>query len=439
MKTTLSIPLAAAFLAGALAGAARATETITYADEDGSVHTAEVRSVAREDLKELAVTIRDGRAVRTLKLPARRVISLQRGDSDAENQWSKKLAHAYRLLAGGTLVTKENVPGAEEVFEKIAYSTEEGVKGQEKSEKISPWQNMYALRYLIETRYEAGKAGKNPDLLKRALANVEEFRKRTEEKAGKKIDWDVPFEKGTTRKSKVYCFGDNWLLPQVMLLRAKILRELKDPGAASAFDDVVALVKKNELSPLILCDAIVEKADMLAEGKSNDAAEAILREAGNALRNDARAQKEPFTRDVLAQHANQALLRGADLLLAMAADGKVSFDVPLARYKDLRDSAGKDDPALAVGAQAGVGVCLAESKRGGEAYRALLEVVVGGFAHPEQVARALYYLGKAAALYADEIDKAGGKGDLFRDESRQWLKDVQERFPGTLWAEKAKA
>lgn len=442
----MMMPKRAAFCASLLvvAGVAFGGETIQYADEAGNVHSSAVRRVTLESLKELRAQILEGTRVKTVTIPSRRIVDFRRGDVDDVNQWSKLLAQAYRLMSVGQyLTTKDSAgkttAGAEEVLEKVAYSTEQGAPGQQETEKVWPWQNMYAVRYLAEVRYQAGRAAKNADLLKKALQTVEEFRKRSEAKLDSRIDWEVPAEKGSTAKKKVYGWGENRLLPEVMLLKARVLREMGEAdGASAAFDEVVAFVKKNDLSPRTLADALTERAEMLASGKSSEQAEQILRDAGNSLRAEVRTQKEPYGKAVLARAANQALLRGADLLLASAVEGKVSYDVPLARYRQLRDSEGKEDPALAIGASAGIGVCLAETKKGREAYEALLDVVVRGYEYPELMPRALYYLGVAAPLFADEVDKAGGKGQILREEGGKWWLDLKERFPASPWSEKAK-
>ena len=67
----------------------------------------------------------------------------------------------------------------------------------------------------------------------------------------------------------------------------------------------------------------------------------------------------------------------------------------------------------------------------------MLEVVVRGYAYPEQVARALYYLSRAAPQYAAEIDSQGGKGDFLRAEAKRWQEDLKQRYPSSKWAQKA--
>ena len=131
-----------------------------------------------------------------------------------------------------------------------------------------------------------------------------------------------------------------------------------------------------------------------------------------------------------------ALLRGADLLLTSAEQKKVSWDMPLNRYRQLKDGEGKRDPALFMGAQAGIGVCLTEKGNGEGAYQALLEVVVKGNDYPDQMAQALYYLGRASKLFADEVESAGGKGDFLRAESARWWNDLKQRYPTSSWAGK---
>jgi hypothetical protein len=134
------------------------------------------------------------------------------------------------------------------------------------------------------------------------------------------------------------------------------------------------------------------------------------------------------------------MLQGADLLFEAALAGKYGINVPMERYTALRDSReGKTDSALRIGAQAGVGMCMVEAKeKPEEAYNTLLEVVTKGYEHPRQVARALYYLAKAAPLYADAIEKSGGSGAFLREEAARWESDLEQRFPGSKWAKKGK-
>ena len=62
--------------------------------------------------------------------------------------------------------------------------------------------------------------------------------------------------------------------------------------------------------------------------------------------------------------------------------------------------------------------------------------VVKGHEYPDQMAQALYYLGRACAVYADEVDSRGGKGDFLREETNRWWSDLQQRYPRSRWAEK---
>ncbi|MHC4668706.1 MAG: hypothetical protein ACYTFD_09890, partial [Planctomycetota bacterium] len=182
--------------------------------------------------------------------------------------------------------------------------------------------------------------------------------------------------------------------------------------------------------------AIIGRAELEAEGQPSDKQETIYRSAGTTMATLARSQPEEFGQGALSRAANQALLRGADLLLVSAEQKKVSWDLPLNRYRQLKDGEGRRDPALHVGAQAGIGVCLTEKGRGEEAYRTLLAVVVRGHEHPAQMAQALYYLGRACQIYAKEIESGGGKGEFLRAETKRWWGDLQQRYPTSRWAGK---
>jgi len=53
------------------------------------------------------------------------------------------------------------------------------------------------------------------------------------------------------------------------------------------------------------------------------------------------------------------------------------------------------------------------------------------------MARALYYLGRAAKIFADEIDSSGGEGAFLRTEAGRWWADLKARYPSSAWAKKA--
>lgn len=429
----------ALWLVALFAGTGGAEEIVEYAEADGTVRSAPVAGlVSKDDEKDFSAMILAGGRKRRLEIPSRRVISLRRGDQDALNQWSKRLATGKRLVATGTLATQGTVPGAEEMFEKIAYSTEKGLPGEEEAYAALPWHNMYALFYLIETRYQMGLKGDKAKLTL-ALADVEGFKQRSAKKPPATIEWEVPAEKGTTKKGKVFCWGDSRLLPEVLLDEARILAALGEKEkATAAFDAVIDRAKKGDLPPQILADAIIGKAEFEAAGQPSEQQEGFFRAAGTLLSSVAKNQPDEFGRQVVVRAANRALLRGADLLRDSAEQQKVTWDTPLGRYQQLRDGEGQKDPALQVGAQAGLGACLVEKGQGEAAYKALLDVIVGGRAEPDQMALCLYYIGKASKLFGDEIDRQGGKGDSLRAEAERWWSDLKERYPTSRWADKAK-
>lgn len=421
-----------------LGSAGSAQEMLEYAEADGTVKSAPVDRVNKEDEKDFSARIIVGGRPRKLDIPSRRVVSLRRGDQDASNQWSKRLATGRRLFATGQLATQSTppVPGAEETFEKIAYSMEKGLPGEEEAYAALPWHNEYALVYLIETRYQMGLLGDKAKL-QQALGNVEEFKQRSVRKSS--IDWDVPAEKGTTKKAKVSCWGDSRLMPDVLLLEARILAaQGEKEKAIAAFDAVIDRAKKGEASPHVLTGAMMAKAEFEATGLPSEQQEGIFRSAGSTLSGIARNQPDDFGKQVVTRAANRALLRGADLLRESAEQQKVTWDTPLGRYQQLQAGEGQKDPAVRLGAQAGFGACLVEKGQGEAAYRALLGVIVGGEAEPEQMALSLYYLGRAAKLFGDEVDRQGGKGDFLRAETERWWSDLKARYPTSRWAERAK-
>lgn len=432
MRTRMLFAAAAAALL--LPGTAGAVDRLEYATPGGETLVRSIVAVSREDLKQFRVRAMIGGRKRRLDLATRYILSFRRGSRDDINQWSKKLANAYRLISTGQLATKENVPGAEEVLQAITFSTEKGTRGQERTEAVQAWQTMYALFYLIDVRYEIGIRDDNKDKLQQALQDVDQFRRRTEAK--RTLKWDVPGDAGT-KETKIWAWGSTWLWPQVLLHKARIQRALGDAaGAAATFDQVADMAKKEELSPHLIAEAVIEKATMEAAGKDSGAAEQIYRSAGNKLRSGIGSQPDAYGKRVLRQAANLALLKGADLLLASAAAKQVSYDVPLKRYQALASAEGRTDPALYAGAQAGIGICEVEQGAGGKAYKTLLWVVVNGYAYPEQVQRALYYLGKAAPLFAKEIEAQGGDGATLRRAGERWQDDLKQRFPDSPWAKK---
>ena len=72
--------------------------------------------------------------------------------------------------------------------------------------------------------------------------------------------------------------------------------------------------------------------------------------------------------------------------------------------------------------------------RGSTPGTTLLDVVTRGGDHPAQMAEALYYIAKAAPLFADEIEKGGGSAEFLRTEAPRWLNDLKERYPTSKWA-----
>jgi len=427
-------------MAGFLAAPAPALEILRYADKDGTIRSVELDTVNKADTDKFSAYVILGGRRRALRIDSRQIVELRRGDSDAVNQWSKRLAHGLRLMGAGQIANQGTASGAEETFAKVAYSKEPGTKGQEETEQVHPWQNMYAHFYLIEARMALGAQG-NPAKLTEAMTAIEQFRKRTAAREGAEMDMAIPDFKGGTRESKVYGWGSSRLSPFVDLYEARTLALLKKTDEAIAkYDAVVDNAIKSNWSPQLVVDAVSQKVALQAEGKDAQAKEELYRSAGTRLRSAAARQPDAYGKEVLTRAANVMLLAGADLLLEAALEGKYGLNVPLERYQALRDSSeGKSDSALRVGAQAGVGMCLVESKqKPEEAYNTLLDVVIKGYEHPEQVARALYYLAKAAPLYADEIEKSGGSGAFLREEAARWEDDLKQRFPGSKWAKKGK-
>jgi hypothetical protein len=424
-KSILARSTLALGLAGLVAAPVFALETIRYAEKDGTIKTSELASVTKADEAKFSAFILQGGRRRPLRIESRRIIELRRGDSDSINQWSKRLAHGQRLMAAGRIANQGTASGAEETFAKIAFSVEQGTKGQEETERIHPWHNMYAQFYLIEARMKLGQQG-NAAKLSEALTAIAQFRKRSAAKARAKIDMPIPDFKGGTREATVFGWGANRLSPY---------------EAVKAYDTVIDNTIKKLGPPQLLVGSVLEKAALQAAGKSAQDQEALYRSAGTRLRAAAGRQPDAFGKQVLARAANRAMLQGADLLFEAALDGKYGVNVPLERYRALRDSnEGKSDTALRIGAQAGVGMCLVEAKgKGEEAYNTLLDVVTNGYEHPSQVARALYYLAKAAPQYAQVIDKSGGSGAFLREEANRWKSDLQQRFPGSKWAKKAQS
>jgi len=418
---------------GAIAMAAVAADSVRYADDDGTIHTAVVEYVRKDTAEEFNAAIRVAGRKRTLKIPGRQVVEFWRGSSDDVNQWTKRLAKGRRMLTAGQLTT---AGGAEELFKTIAYSTEKGTPGSEEAEAVFPWQNMYAVYYLIETLYQEGQAGDAPKY-QEALKMIDQFRKRTETREGKQIDWEVPAAEGLTVRAKINGWGETRLSLYVTLYEARVHAALGEKDKAlSIYDGLIDDLKKKQLSPILLADATLERAGVESKGMDSEKAEQVFRAAGNALSSLARTQKDQFGKDTLRTAANRALLRGADLLLDSAMAGKASFDVALNRYLQLREGEGRDDPALMYGAMAGMGICLVKKGEGERAYDTLLEVVTGGANYPRQAERALYYLSQAAPLFADEIDKSGGDGGFLRAEAQRWMSDLKQRFPGSTYLAK---
>ena len=152
--------------------------------------------------------------------------------------------------------------------------------------------------------------------------------------------------------------------------------------------------------------------------------------AGFTTDSGPRAVRRPEAAGRIASMTAALEHRGPDAQRAVVLDGVALGHTRLS----IVDPAGGDQPMRS----AGTGVCLVETGRGREAYTTLLDVVVRGFEAPELLPRALYYLGAAAPLFADEVEKQGGKGQFLREEGKKWWLDLKERYPGSAWAEKVK-
>lgn len=422
-----------------LAVPAGAADLLRYAVADGTIKSVPVEQVRRESETEFVARVRVAGRLRTLRIPTRMVVSFVRGSSSDINQWSKQLAKGRRLMAAGQIATEGTVPGAEELFIKCAYSTERGTRGQEATEQIHPWHNMYGLFHLIEARYKLGLQGKS-DKLVAALSDIEQFEKRSAGKERKLIDWEVPGAEGSVSTQKVYCFGENRLSTQVMIYKARVLAaQGKAAEAKAAYDAVLDHIRKSKLSPVLMTTVILETAGLEAKDQDSAKQEQVFASAGNRLSAMASSESDRFGQQTLRRAANQALLKGANLLLRSAQEGKLTYDPPLRRFQDLKTGKGGQDPAVYMGAQAGIGICLTEKGEGKAAYEALLEVIVRGYDYPAQMARALFYISKAAKQYAKELDDAGGKGDILRAEADRWRQDLLDRYPSSEEASKARA
>ena len=168
-----------AVLAGTLViPAATAADNLIYAEKDGTLKTVALDTVTKSDGDKFVGYIRVGGRRKSLRIDARQIVELRRGDGDAVNQWSKGLARGMRMMAAGRIANQGTAAGAEETFAKIAYSIEDGTKGQEETERVHPWQNMYGQYYLIEARLKLGQGG-NEAKLNEALDAIAQFRKRT--------------------------------------------------------------------------------------------------------------------------------------------------------------------------------------------------------------------------------------------------------------------
>jgi tetratricopeptide (TPR) repeat protein len=436
MKNMRTLPF---LLAGLICTPAGAADILRYAEPGGVIKTAPVEILRKESATEFNARIRVAGRLRTLKIPTRLVIDFARGSTTDINQWSKQLAKARRLMAAGQIATKDKIPGAEEFFTKIAYSTEKGTKGQEATEEIHPWHNMYALFGLIQARYKLGLQGAG-DKFDAALADIEQFAKRSAGKYRKTVAFDVPGAEGSIETKKIYSWGENRLSLEVQILKARILAaQDKADEAAAAYDAALDTIKKKGLSPVLLTQCVVEKADLKAKGKGSEEQEQLYASAGNTLAGMASGQPDQYGKNVLRRASNLALLKGADLLLKSAEEGKLSFDPPLQRYRNLKAGKGSQDRAVYMGAQTGIGICLVAKEQGKQGYEALLDVVTHAADFPDQAARAMYYLRKAAQLYAKEVDGSGGNGGFLREEADRWAQDLKDRYPTSEWATKGSA
>lgn len=220
-------------------------------------------------------------------------------------------------------------------------------------------------------------------------------------------------------------YPEHRLLPEALLLEARAAAALSDRAAADeAVRRVQQLADSGRITPEWAARAQIQRGELLLEaGQAREAGlafDAAQQAANGALaRLGERTDLEPTLKQLALEArsgAGGALLAGGDVNGARAFFQRLQ-----------QESSG--DPAVALTAGNGLAEASFQEGQLKAAQFAFAQVAVKGTAHPDQHAKALYFLGRCA----ESLDEQGLERNG-RSRAVEYYKEVSERYPGSRWA-----
>jgi len=222
-------------------------------------------------------------------------------------------------------------------------------------------------------------------------------------------------------------FPNSRLKPDALLVKGDLLL-LADRSAEArgVFSDAEALAKGRKLFVRYEFEALLGKARSYAMQKDWTHAitdyQSIEQRAGNEVRFSSSPEAKAYLQDVVllaAGNQGDALLSKAE-----STNNSAHFATAKQYFEGLTSRLGDSDRVKAMSG-VGVAVCLLAENKAREAMRQLAEVKVAHFSERNEVAKALYYMSKAA-------DKLG-----YTKQAVIYLKELRELYPDTEWARRA--
>jgi len=223
---------------------------------------------------------------------------------------------------------------------------------------------------------------------------------------------------------------DHRLTPRALLLKARYAAAAGDlADADAAIDQLLGLAGSGRVTPDWTVRALLEKGEYLLSADRASDARAALDEAQDSIesargRLGERTDLEPVLDDLALQvrtGIGGAILAGGD------ADAARDYFARLAED-------GKDDIAIQIAAINGQAEAdFADSSRLKNAQLGFARAAVLGAGVPDEHAKALYFLGRCAQALDEAGRERGG-----RTKALEYYHEVQDRYPNSRWARRAR-
>ncbi len=450
-RPPLLLLAAVAMLLLAVPGAARADE-IVYVDPDTCAEiTVRVEEIVSETWAE--VKYREKARGPEVSVPTALVVSIRH---DAGGAQLKELQNAIGELGRGNLAEarralkvlsgggfKQNLESGKLEYQSFSLNDPPGKR------KRPPWSSEYAHFFYAKALYEEGSKRKDKELLDHAYLAL--------------VDQDLPSgekdEEGKKKRTggflKRFELGNSRYYADAMALTAKTLVGLgRYPEAAKAFKALGDAAIANDIGPKWAFEARLGAGLIAeAEGKYVQAINAY-KDAATFMRLLLPRETRACFRNLIGRLHSRARMRAAGIMLRRAEKNKspaefaelrdfIHESTPEALAKKYRTLPGSQKDALVEGAldpevqavmQNGLGLAFLQEGKFEDAILSFRAVEVKYFQVPEEHARALHYLARAADGAASKAsDEARALYERYRDEARSRLK---AEYPNSPWAQK---